>query len=78
MKPIDSQVLYLGRWVSREHFRTYVYNKTDKKMVNSYPEFCDMIASGLWFAENPGNDDEKQEKVVQIKRGRKCRSQVKV
>lgn len=47
----DSQVLYLGRWVSRQHFKTFVYNKAGQKLVKSYDEYCHAIASGLWQAE---------------------------
>lgn len=50
---IDGQILYLGRWVSRKHFRAFVYNSTDCKLVNSYNEFCSLISSGAWFAEKP-------------------------
>ena len=46
----DQQVLYLDRWVSREHFRTFVYNKEGQKLVKSYDEYCQAISSGLWTA----------------------------
>ncbi len=73
---LDTQVLYLGRWVSREFFRAFVYNSTGQKMANSYQEFSDLISSGIWFADkldiNPTN-------VVDIKpkRGRPCQSRNK-
>lgn len=44
----ESQVLYLGRWVSREHFRAFVYNKEGKKLANTYEEYGQLISSGLW------------------------------
>ena len=70
---VDSQVLYLGRWVSREHFRAFVYNSTGEKLANSYQEFSDLISSGTWFAEKK---DIQSTNVVDIKpkRGRPCQS----
>ena len=56
----DSQVLYLGRWVSREHFKVFVYNKTDKKLVKSYDEYCKAISSGLWQASPIAVNDKQQ------------------
>lgn len=47
----ESQVLYLGRWVSKEHFRTFVYSKDGKKLAKSYDEYCQLISSGIWNAE---------------------------
>ena len=70
---IDQQVLYLGRWVSKEHFRTFIYNSSGEKLVNSYQEFSDLISSGIWYAEKK---DIKSTNVIDIlpakKRGRKC------
>ena len=70
---LDTQVLYDGRWVSREHFRTFVYNTTGEKLANSYQEFSDLISSGTWFADK---NDIKPTNVVQMKtkRGRKCQN----
>lgn len=50
-KMSESQVLYLGRWVSREHFRAYVYNNSEQKLAKSYDEFAQLISSGVWSAE---------------------------
>jgi hypothetical protein len=47
------QVLYLGRWVEKATFRTFVYNDKEQKLANSYHEFEELIASGLWFTEKP-------------------------
>jgi hypothetical protein len=43
--------IYLGRIVSKEHFRTFIY-ATDgsQKLVNSWDEFEKHMESGLWFA----------------------------
>ena len=80
----DSQVLYLGRFVSREYFCAFVYNSTGQKLVKSYDEFSTLISSGVWFAEHkdipePKVDKESEDvdKVIQMepKRRRKCQSQ---
>ena len=59
MKKIQSesenpQVLYDGRWVSRENFRVFVYQGENQKLVNSYDEFKELIEGGLWFANKEG------------------------
>lgn len=75
--PSESQVLYLGRWVSREHFRAFVYNSSGQKAANSYKEFSDLISSGAWFAEKKDVPvDIEKENVISIKRkrGRKCQN----
>ena len=75
---IDGQVLYLGRWVSREHFRAFVYNNEGQKLAKSYQEFSDLVSSGLWSAEKAVPETKPEEtNVIDIKpnRGRKCRSQ---
>ncbi len=69
----DTQVLYLDRWVSREHFCAFIYNKEGKKLVKNYDEFSDLIASGIWFAEPL--DSSNVVVNIKSKRGRKCQSQ---
>ena len=64
---IDKQVLYLGRWVSREHFCAFVYNRTGQKLMKNYEEFSNAISSGIWFAEEKDIPAEVGEKVVDIK-----------
>lgn len=63
----SSQVMYLGRWVNKEHFRTFVYSEKEKRLANSYDEFEELISSGLWFAEKPviSKKPKKSLKVVQ-------------
>ncbi len=88
MSTVDGQVLYLGRWVPRNSFRAFVYNSTGTKLCESYDEFEQCISSGVWMAELPKelkpchsiSNDAVTHNVVSIKtkRGRKCRSQVKV
>ncbi|HWY34744.1 MAG TPA: hypothetical protein VNX68_08860 [Nitrosopumilaceae archaeon] len=47
---VKKQVMYLDRWVDREHFRAFVYKSGgDKKLARSYEEFELLISSGLWF-----------------------------
>ncbi|MES1987875.1 MAG: hypothetical protein V4440_07580 [Pseudomonadota bacterium] len=72
MERQDNQILYNGRWISKEHFRAFVYNKTERRLAKSYEEYSSMIASGAWFGE-PKSD----ENVVQMKRGKECRNQAK-
>lgn len=66
----DNQIMYLGKWVSRDHFRAYVYNATDKKLANSYDEFKSLIESGLWFATQA---DVEPKHPVQIRSVRKAK-----
>jgi len=79
-KPMDTQVLYRGRWVSREYFCAFVYNSAGERLAKSYQEFSDLISSGVWFADKsdiPSNSMELEDaKVVSIKRkgGKKCHS----
>lgn len=54
---VPNQVLYLNRWVDKDHFRAYVYNETGKKLANTYEEFECLIASGLWAVEKSKVDE---------------------
>ena len=63
---IDTQVLYLGRWVSREHFKAFVYNSSGQKLMNNYEEFSEAISSGTWFAEQK-DIPKSNDKVVNMK-----------
>ena len=75
---VDEQVLYLDRWVSREHFRAFVYNSTGERLANSYQEFSDLIASGIWFARKDDMPNDVDNVVdIKPKRGRKCHNQQK-
>lgn len=43
-------VFYLGRPIQKEHFRTFIYDANDnKKCVESWQEFEEEMASGIWF-----------------------------
>lgn len=39
----------MNRMVDKKHFRVFVYNENSKRLVNSYDEYKEAIASGLWF-----------------------------
>jgi hypothetical protein len=42
---------YLGRIVSKEHFRVFVYSPDgNKKLVESWEEFEGHMQTGVWFA----------------------------
>jgi hypothetical protein len=42
--------IYLGQLVSKEHFRTFIYAPDGaQKLVESWEEFEQHMASGLWF-----------------------------
>lgn len=46
-----TQVIYLGRSIAKEGFRAFVYGaKGQKKLMNSWHEFENHMATGLWFA----------------------------
>ena len=67
-KYADNQVYYDGRWVNKENFRVFVYNGLDKKLANSYDEYCKLIESGIWFSSL---DDVQPKQPINIKAGRK-------
>ena len=79
---VDTQVLYMGRWVSKEHFKAFVYNNTGQMLAKSYQEFINLISSGVWQAEPLKAESVSQiedDNVVPIKakRGRKCQNKLK-
>lgn len=80
IESVDKQVLYLGRWVDREHFCTFVYNSTGQHLAKSYDEFSRLIATGAWFATKEdvikAEEVKKEEdNIVTInKRGKKCQN----
>lgn len=44
-------VLYLGRPVDKDSFRTYIYSADlNQKLVNSWTEFQEHMETGIWFA----------------------------
>ena len=48
-KESHGQVLYMDRWVDKAHFRAFVYNTKEQRIANSYNEYENLLASGLWF-----------------------------
>jgi hypothetical protein len=67
----DAQVLYQGRWVSRAHFRVFVYNADGQKLANSYDEYSNLIESGLWFSSK---EEIAPKQPVNIRSGRKAKN----
>jgi len=62
LDPHAGQFEYLGRWVDKKTFRTFVYDKDDmQKLANSYDEYQSLLASGLWFAVKPSEQKEARE-----------------
>lgn len=60
------QVFYNGIWIEKELFRTFVYNQKGQKLVNSWDEYQDALASGLWFE----TQECKPEEIKQPKKGK--------
>ncbi len=47
----QGQFQYLGRWVDKEHFCAFVYDKDgNEKLAQNYNEFEKLTTSGIWFA----------------------------
>ena len=63
---LEAQVLYLGRWVPRIHFRAFVFNGDEKKLVNSYEEFLQLTSSGIWHAEKKNIIQEQPKSVIDL------------
>ena len=48
----DAPAIYLGRIVSKENFRVFIYGQGGvQKLVESWDEYEEHMASGVWFAE---------------------------
>lgn len=62
----ENYVEYLGRMIPESTFRAYVYSKDSKKLVNSWAEFQEAMASGVWFAE-PVNKKVEEKATRRIK-----------
>ncbi len=70
-KNVD-QVLYNGRYFDRATFRTFVYNFEGRKLAESYDEYEQLIASGLWYADpckvlGPNLANKPETKLKQVK-----------
>lgn len=77
---IDKQVMYLNRWVPREHFRAFVFKRGDdengnnkeviSKLAETFEEFEALIESGIWVdsvdkLDGPKPERDKSEKVIE-------------
>ena len=65
-KKASPQVNYNGRWVDKEHFRAFVYNETEQKLAESYKQYEDLIATGLWFDSKAQAIEAKKVKLVEV------------
>jgi len=66
-KKIPEQVFYKDKWVSKEHFRVFVYKEGAQKLANTYDEYLKLIDSGHWFSSL----EEVKPKEEPLKPGRK-------
>lgn len=65
-------VIYNGRVVPKEGFRTFIYGPNDKqKLVNSYAEFEKEIATGVWFVKKEQVPAPVVEKIQEEDRNKK-------
>lgn len=61
---MSEHVLYQGRMIPKEGFRSYVYGVNGgKKLLNSWTEFENHISTGIWF----DTLEKSQEKVLKKK-----------
>lgn len=68
---VNPQVFYCDRWVDRDSFRAFVYSTSDLKLANSYKEYENLIATGLWFDTKAKAMDAKQvpqAEVIELKK----------
>jgi len=50
--PHAGQFQYQDRWVDKNTFRAWVYDKNgEQKLANSYKEFEELTSSGIWFSK---------------------------
>jgi len=57
----EGQFQYLGRWVDKHNFRTFIYNeKGDQKLAESYKEYESLISSGIWFSSKEDASQKKR------------------
>lgn len=67
-----NQFLYMGRWVDKNYFSAFVYDKDgNKQLAPSYEIYIKLTQSGLWFDERPELEEteQKPEKKTRKKRG---------
>lgn len=57
-----TQVIYLGRSIAKDGFRTFIYGSSGvKKLVKSWDEFEAHMASGVWFDTKEKAEPKKAE-----------------
>jgi hypothetical protein len=66
-----AQALYQGRWVDKSTFRVFVYSASDKKLANTYDEYCQLIETGLWFSSQEETKPNDPISLETVKLGRK-------
>lgn len=65
---------YLGRIVSKEHFRVFIYSATGaRKLVESWDEFEAHMETGLWFdmPPEPKTHDSQDVNIKKTKKNKK-------
>lgn len=66
----SEQFLYLGKWVDKNGFRAFVYDKKgDQKLANSYDEYEQLISSGIWYATREDANQKRKYKDAAISNG---------
>jgi len=59
-----TQVNYLGRSIAKEGFRAFIYSANGQtKLVESWEQFENYMASGIWFASKEEIVEQKVEEV---------------
>lgn len=69
-KKVESKfVVYKGRKVPRQLFRTFVYDKdNNERLVKSWDEFNDAVNSGLWFVDKNDKNDKNVKSLQQMQK----------
>ena len=76
----ENNVIYLGRKVSKDNFRVFIYGKEgEKKLVNSWIEYEAYCLTGKWFPtiddaqnyKNKANESKIEPIVVKMPKLRK-------
>ncbi len=69
----NSPAIYLGKIVSKKHFRTFIYSiDGSKKLVESWDEYQAHVETGIWFAVNEERVIVKEKEKNKPKRARKA------
>ena len=71
---IDKQVLYMGKWIDPNHFAAFVHSKTERRLVQSWKAYTDLISTGIWF-DLPPTVEQDADKPEPVRRTKKCQPQ---